>query len=482
MTVAQWTQTNFTTQDPTTYKGAIDGNFAVAAPIVAGFAPHAGSPPAMTVTVEAGQFWNGAAIVAQPLQTSAVIAAPVANPRIDRVVIDQATGAIAVVTGTEAASPAPPAIPAGKVPCAQIALAVGQSAIGNSGITDERSLGMLGLGTAAQRNVGTGGGNVPLLNGSNTWSGTQAMSGAAINEAETTIASAATLNIGAAAANYLSVTGSNNITAFDTAQAGAERTLVFAGALTITNSANIILPGGANYTTAAGDSLTFRSEGGGVWRCVSYALANGQAIAVPTPGFSNRVFLTSGSGNWTVPTGVTRFRVRLWGAGGSGGSGYASDGAGASGGSGAYCERLITGVIPGTVMSYTVGQGGAGIPANVNSAGNAGGYTTFNSWLTAGGGGGGANGQTGAGQSGGAGGVCSGTFDFGINGYSGWLSNSAAVSFGPGAPFGSGGTLGAYASAAGSFPGTFPGGASPGTISNTQAGSAGGNGLIIIDF
>src|SRR5690348_16788810 len=55
---------------------------------------------------------------------------------------------------------------------------------------------------------------------------------AAINEASATLASAATLNIGAAVANYLIVTGTTAITAFDTIQAGVRRILKFSGVLT----------------------------------------------------------------------------------------------------------------------------------------------------------------------------------------------------------------------------------------------------------
>lgn len=114
----------------------------------------------------------------------------------------------------------------------------------------------------------------------NTFNGTTplAMAGAAINEAFATIASAATVNIGAAPANYLQVTGTATITAFDAAQAGTERTLAFAGALTLSNNASIILPGGASITTAAGDTAIFRSEGSGVWRCVDYQPASGKVL------------------------------------------------------------------------------------------------------------------------------------------------------------------------------------------------------------
>ncbi|MEE8560300.1 MAG: hypothetical protein V3S88_06285, partial [Alphaproteobacteria bacterium] len=62
--------------------------------------------------------------------------------------------AVSVVTGTEDASPVAPAIPAGKVPVAQVALVVSQTTILNSDITDERALKHLGAtpGFSAHRN------------------------------------------------------------------------------------------------------------------------------------------------------------------------------------------------------------------------------------------------------------------------------------------------------------------------------------------
>ena len=93
-----------------------------------------------------------------------------------------------------------------------------------------------------------------------------------------TLTAAATVSIGSATGEYIHITGSTTITAFDTIQAGTERTVVFDGALTLTNNANIILPGAANITTAAGDSSMFRSEGAGVWRCVNYTPASGKDL------------------------------------------------------------------------------------------------------------------------------------------------------------------------------------------------------------
>ncbi|TRD03795.1 hypothetical protein FJV76_14250 [Mesorhizobium sp. WSM4303] len=90
------------------------------------------------------------------------------------------------------------------------------------------------------------------------------------------IASAATTNLAAATGVYVNVTGTTTINSFGTVAAGALRELTFTGILTLTyNATSMILPGAANVTTAAGDTATFRSLGGGNWKCVSYLRANG---------------------------------------------------------------------------------------------------------------------------------------------------------------------------------------------------------------
>lgn len=83
------------------------------------------------------------------------------------------------------------------------------------------------------------------------------------------IASAASVAIGASAGEFVTVTGTTTITSFDSVSAGIVRTVHFSDALTITNSSNIQMPGGVNYTTTAGDVAVFRSLGSGQWRCVS---------------------------------------------------------------------------------------------------------------------------------------------------------------------------------------------------------------------
>lgn len=119
----------------------------------------------------------------------------------------------------------------------------------------------------------------------------------ALNEAPiATIASASTVNIGAAAANTISISGTTTITAFDSIASGARRLLHFQGALTLThNGTSLILPTGANITTAAGDCAAFVSLGSGNWRCTGYMKANGtplvstSAMVVLSPAYAATV-------------------------------------------------------------------------------------------------------------------------------------------------------------------------------------------------
>lgn len=156
---------NFTNQTASVYKANIDAGFAVADRLAWAFAPHQqdqGSPvPDMTVRLESGAIFNGTALTEVAAQSTSVLTAPSTNPRIDRVVIDRAGGSVSVVTGSEAASPTPPSIPAGKLPVAQVLLNVGQTEIVDSDITDERALDLLGhaITTRGDLIVGDANGN-----------------------------------------------------------------------------------------------------------------------------------------------------------------------------------------------------------------------------------------------------------------------------------------------------------------------------------
>jgi hypothetical protein len=89
-----------------------------------------------------------------------------------------------------------------------------------------------------------------------------------------TLASASTTDLGSVPGRYVSITGTTTITAFGTIKAGTIKYVKFAGILTLThNGTSLILPGGVDVTTAAGDVGVFVSEGSGNWRCVAYERA-----------------------------------------------------------------------------------------------------------------------------------------------------------------------------------------------------------------
>lgn len=93
------------------------------------------------------------------------------------------------------------------------------------------------------------------------------------------MASASTVELSTATSNYVNITGTTTITAFGAESSGIQVLLKFAGALTLTHhSTSLILPGGNNITTAAGDVAEFVSEGSGNWRCLWYRRAYGNAI------------------------------------------------------------------------------------------------------------------------------------------------------------------------------------------------------------
>lgn len=76
------------------------------------------------------------------------------------------------------------------------------------------------------------------------------------------VASAATTNIWATDGNLIHVTGTTGITSLGTApQAGASRTVMFDGVVTLThNASTLVLPGGSNYTTSANEVIEFIAD------------------------------------------------------------------------------------------------------------------------------------------------------------------------------------------------------------------------------
>jgi len=131
------------------------------------------------------------------------------------------------------------------------------------------------------------------------------------------VASAAALTLGNDG-NSFDITGTTSITSIATKGVGTMVTLHFDDVLTLTHHAtDLILPTGANITTAAGDIAVFYEYASGDWRCVSYTRADGTALAISqgirawalfngtgtpslTGGFNIASITDNGVGDYTV--------------------------------------------------------------------------------------------------------------------------------------------------------------------------------------
>ncbi len=139
-------------------------------------------------------------------------------------------------------------------------------------------------------NITTANGDTAIFRslGSGNWlcvSYVRANGEAIVTRKATTLASASTVNIGAATGDFVDISGTTTITAFDTVAQGIERSVRFTGALTLTyNAASLILPGSANIATANGDTAIFRSLGSGNWLCIAYLKVNGTNLVFGSKG------------------------------------------------------------------------------------------------------------------------------------------------------------------------------------------------------
>lgn len=115
------------------------------------------------------------------------------------------------------------------------------------------------------------------------------------------IASASTLNLNTATGDFVHVTGTTTVTAI-TLNEGVQVAVYFNSALTLTNGASLVLPGGANILTATGDIAIFRGDSSSVVRCVSYTRATGvPVVATPLRNFIDGFVL---SNDGTTPATV----------------------------------------------------------------------------------------------------------------------------------------------------------------------------------
>jgi hypothetical protein len=97
-----------------------------------------------------------------------------------------------------------------------------------------------------------------------------------------TIAGAGTTDLGAQLASSITISGSATISSFgSSAIVGTAHFLTFSGASVLTyNAASMILPGAANITTAAGDSMIAIYLGSGNWQIASYQAGGGYLLRV----------------------------------------------------------------------------------------------------------------------------------------------------------------------------------------------------------
>ena len=188
------------------------------------------------------------------------------------------------------------------------------------------------------------------------------------------------------------------------------------------------------------------------------------------------------SSTFTVPAGVYALKkVRVWGAGGGGGGSTGSNSS-SGGGGGGYAEAYGVSVVPGQVITVTVGAGGAGGAGA--TYGSSGGTSTFASTMavSATGGGGGSPNATNIPGTGGSGSGAQLTVTGQQGGISFGIGSQNGCGFGGAAPFGGGiPTLGLDNNGA---LGLFPGGGANGgsSLSGSSTGGTGANGLVLVEY
>lgn len=216
------------------------------------------------------------------------------------------------------------------------------------------------------------------------------------------------------------------------------------------------------------------------WSAGTRRVAVGTTVrAVQSSGINIEV-LTSGT-SWTCPAGIYKAKIRGVGGGGSGGRSNTTIPS-CSGAGGGYFEAVIS-VTPGTAYTYAIGAGGGAATVN-NTAGTAGGNTTFNDGVTTYTGNGGSAGSATAASGTSTPLVVGGTATNGsINvrggpGYTFGASAAISVAQGGSTPLGMGGVL-AQAVNAQSSSGYGAGGY--GTLGGTNS-NAGTQGVLILEY
>lgn len=138
-------------------------------------------------------------------------------------------------------------------------------------------------GTALTASGFTAASTTEVLTGTDTTKGATPDAIAALWEKGSNVASAATVSLGEG--GYFHITGTTTITDIDfaTAKDGRWAWVVFDGALTLThNATTLLLPGGANITTAANDTALFIQDASDNVYCAAYIKASGKSVKPST--------------------------------------------------------------------------------------------------------------------------------------------------------------------------------------------------------
>jgi len=156
---------------------------------------------------------------------------------------------------------------------------------------------------------------------------------------------------------FVDVTGTTTVTSFASTGVGSMICIQFDGALILTHhSSDLILPGGANITTAAGDIGIFYEYASGDYRCVSYQVA---ANAPGSGGGFEYVSSATASGSSTIAfTGLSTgydYQIQI--------TGYYASGSG-------IWARMRFGVTGPTYRTSGYQAVGAGLTAGASATGN----------------------------------------------------------------------------------------------------------------
>jgi len=126
-----------------------------------------------------------------------------------------------------------------------------------------------------------------------------------IDHTAATVASATTCDIGGTTSDRVTISGTTTITGLGT-KTNRLRFVVFSGALILThNATSLILPTGANITTAAGDTAAFSSDGSGNWTCLTYSRKDGSPLVIGPTNISAATLAALKFGPFTAIASAT---------------------------------------------------------------------------------------------------------------------------------------------------------------------------------